>query len=176
MAINRAPFNALVDDDGTNTVGTVWGKQDIKDVILDPVDAAILPPVPATWALQWTLFGGSGLALGNGTILTNYTQEGKRIAFSFSISMGSTTNYTGSGAGFYAFTLPVLCVDPQQVNLVASLWNAGGASVIPATGLAFSTSLFNIITTNGQPIGPTVPATWWGAAARIQVNGSYFAS
>jgi len=41
MAINRGPFNALTDDDGSNTVGSVWNKAAIKDVILDPVDAAI---------------------------------------------------------------------------------------------------------------------------------------
>jgi hypothetical protein len=40
MPINRAPWNALVDDDGTNLVGTVWNKDKIKTVILDPADAA----------------------------------------------------------------------------------------------------------------------------------------
>jgi len=48
MAINRAPFNALVDDDGSNTLGSPWNKQAIKDVILDPVDAAIGPAPVAT--------------------------------------------------------------------------------------------------------------------------------
>jgi hypothetical protein len=43
MAINRAPFNALVDDDGTNTVGSVWNKTQIKNVILDPADVAYAP-------------------------------------------------------------------------------------------------------------------------------------
>ncbi len=47
MAINRAPFNALVDDDGSNLVGSVWNKAAIKDVILDPVDAAL--PAPVLW-------------------------------------------------------------------------------------------------------------------------------
>ena len=41
MAINRAPFNALVDDDGSGLTGTLWNKAQIKAVILDPVDAAI---------------------------------------------------------------------------------------------------------------------------------------
>ena len=47
MSINRAPFNALVDDAGTGMTGTPWNKQAIKDVILDPVDAALVAP--------WTL-------------------------------------------------------------------------------------------------------------------------
>jgi len=43
MAIDRTPWNALVDDDGSNLVGTVWNKDKIKTVILDPTDAAIAP-------------------------------------------------------------------------------------------------------------------------------------
>jgi hypothetical protein len=40
MAINRAPFNALVDDDGSGLTGSIWNKDKIKTVILDPADAA----------------------------------------------------------------------------------------------------------------------------------------
>ncbi len=39
--INRAPFNALIDDDGSNTVGTIWNKAQIQGTILDPVEAAL---------------------------------------------------------------------------------------------------------------------------------------
>jgi len=41
MAIDRGPWDALVDDDGSNLVGTVLNKDIIKTVILDPVDAAL---------------------------------------------------------------------------------------------------------------------------------------
>lgn len=41
MAIDRTAYNALVDDDGSGTVGTVWNKARIAGVILDPVDAAL---------------------------------------------------------------------------------------------------------------------------------------
>jgi hypothetical protein len=41
MAINRAPFHALVDDDGSNSLGTPWNKAAIAGVLLDPIDAAI---------------------------------------------------------------------------------------------------------------------------------------
>jgi hypothetical protein len=41
MAIDRGPWNALVDDDGSNLVGSVWNKGAIKTVILDPVDALV---------------------------------------------------------------------------------------------------------------------------------------
>ena len=41
MALNRAPFNALIDDDGSNTIGTPWNKARIAGVVLDPTDAEI---------------------------------------------------------------------------------------------------------------------------------------
>jgi hypothetical protein len=41
MSINRGPFNALVDDDGSNAVGTVWNKAAIAYSLLDPIDAAL---------------------------------------------------------------------------------------------------------------------------------------
>lgn len=41
MPIDRTAFDALVDDDGTNTTGTPWNKTAIQNVILDPVDDAL---------------------------------------------------------------------------------------------------------------------------------------
>jgi len=40
MALDRAWFDALVDDDGSNTVGSVWNKTQI-DALLDSVDAEL---------------------------------------------------------------------------------------------------------------------------------------
>lgn len=58
MPINRAPFNALVDDDGSNTVGSIWNKAQIKDVILDPVDAALVSAVsPFATLVQTSVTG-----------------------------------------------------------------------------------------------------------------------
>ena len=48
--INRAPFNALVDDNGSGLTGSVWNKAAIAGSILDPVDAGISAP----W-VDWTL-------------------------------------------------------------------------------------------------------------------------
>jgi len=49
MAIDRAPFNALVDDDGSGLTGTVWNKAQINAVLLTPIDRMtqagfVLPP------------------------------------------------------------------------------------------------------------------------------------
>lgn len=40
MSIDRTAYNALVDDNGTNTTGSQWNKAAIAAVILDPADAA----------------------------------------------------------------------------------------------------------------------------------------
>jgi len=40
MALDRTNYNALVDDDGSGTTGSIWSKTAIKDVILDPADSA----------------------------------------------------------------------------------------------------------------------------------------
>lgn len=43
MAINRAPFNLLVDEPpgGDGSIGTKWNKTQIQGVLLDPIDAEI---------------------------------------------------------------------------------------------------------------------------------------
>jgi hypothetical protein len=41
MAIDRAPWNALVDDDGSNLVGSLWNKAAINTVLLTPIDASL---------------------------------------------------------------------------------------------------------------------------------------
>jgi hypothetical protein len=58
MAINRAPWTALVDDDGSNLTGSIWNKAAIKTVLLDPIDAQIST---GTWTA--TDASGAGLAL-----------------------------------------------------------------------------------------------------------------
>jgi hypothetical protein len=55
MAINRAPFNALVDDDGSGASGSVWDKSKIASVILDPIDALL---TEGGWTVQLTSTGG----------------------------------------------------------------------------------------------------------------------
>ena len=48
MAIDRAPWNALVDDDGSNLVGSIWNKAAIKTVLLDPIEAMTANVVTVT--------------------------------------------------------------------------------------------------------------------------------
>jgi hypothetical protein len=77
MPIDRGPWNALIDDDGSNLVGTVWNKDKIKTVILDPSDlaiaalgATITPWIPSD-------FSGAGLSLG--VTAANYSRIGRLV-------------------------------------------------------------------------------------------------
>lgn len=74
MAIDRTNFNALVDDDGSNTTGSVWDKDAIENVLLDPIDAAIAAvtagPGGANTQVQ---FNDSGVLAGDSGMVFNKT-------------------------------------------------------------------------------------------------------
>jgi hypothetical protein len=59
MAIDRTNYNALVDDDGSNLVGTPWTKNIVKTVVLDPIDAEFTARAAA---VRGVAAGGSGVA------------------------------------------------------------------------------------------------------------------
>jgi hypothetical protein len=76
MALDRTWYNTLVDDDGSNTVGTLWNKAAV-DSLMDAVDAVILPgtSAPTTTGTQTALAIPSGsldlvLYLNNASLLT----------------------------------------------------------------------------------------------------------
>jgi hypothetical protein len=127
-----------------------------------------------TWPVQWSVYGGdAGLFLGNGTITGRYTKDGQRVTMTLLVVGGTTTNF-GSVAAFYLFTLPVPSIDSREVNMVGSIWSTAGV-VVPALGLgALDTTHINIVNMSGQPIGPTLPGSWWGPNAKIVISGTYF--
>lgn len=49
MPISRTAFNALVDDTGNNTDGTIWNKAQIAAVILDPIDTLVASFAAPVW-------------------------------------------------------------------------------------------------------------------------------
>src|SRR5580765_5799317 len=52
--IDRTNYNALVDDDGSNTTGTPWVKNQVKIVLLDPIDTLVAQYVAARSAVSTT--------------------------------------------------------------------------------------------------------------------------
>jgi hypothetical protein len=87
MAIDRAPFNALVDDDGSNLVGSIWNKAAIAAVILDPADAAFSV---TTGTFTPVDVSGAGIVF---TVASgNYARYGKIMVVTLQVVYPSTAS------------------------------------------------------------------------------------
>jgi len=94
MAIDRGPWNALVDDDGSNLVGSLWNKAAIKTVLLDPIDGAL-----AAAALAWTPTDASGAGLAFGTPAGRYAKIGVVTLFWGDVTYPATANGAAATIG-----------------------------------------------------------------------------
>jgi hypothetical protein len=104
--INRAPFNNLVDDDGSGLTGTVWNKTQIKQVILDPADEAY----------GWRM-ANSGLPPG----VHNDFNPGISGSTLIEVAPSGTVNITGFKpvvAPFPGQQILVANVSPQTINFI----------------------------------------------------------
>jgi hypothetical protein len=174
MSINRAPFNALVDDDGSNTVGTVWNKNQIKTVLLDPIDA--LPGVTGLWTPYVPGWGGNdgiGPGMGNGIITGRYQQIGKWIDVAIVLRMGTTTSYGTSGYWFLSLPFPTATFGgpPQEVSLRVGAMSAAGAVQGAMTAYSLGSSVY-MVTSSGALVNATTPFAWT-ANSILSVRGSY---
>lgn len=80
------------------------------------------------WTAYTPALGGTGWAIGNGTVAGAYRQIGKMVFFWASFTMGSTST---SGAGALAFTIPV---NQQTTNTV----HIKGRAVDTSTGATYA--------------------------------------
>jgi hypothetical protein len=140
--INRTPWNALVDDDGTGTVGTPWTKDKIKTVILDPADAAyaagiVAQPAQVQSAVSKTsavvstqVMLGCGAA---GAVITP-TVSGRLLV--------TVTGYITTSSA------------PASISLTLQT-GVGGTGQAPATGAPVTG------TTRGMSIGLTPSSAVW---------------
>lgn len=175
MPINRGPFNALVDDDGTNTVGTIWGKTPIKDVLLDPIDAFVSNG--GTWSPYVPVWAGAdavGPGLGNGLLSGRYLRIGQWVDVAIVLVMGFTTTYGTSS--YWTFSLPfppvlVAGAPSQSVTFRAGAMTAGGAAQPGLVAYAFGAACYGV-TGAGGLVNPTTPFTW-SPGAMLSIRGSY---
>jgi hypothetical protein len=93
MAIDRGPWNALVDDDGSNLIGSIWNKTAIKTVLLDPIDGLVGNPT------AWTPVDVSGAGLALPTTMAQYIRIGKLIALFCQFSYPSNSNGLAAQVG-----------------------------------------------------------------------------
>jgi hypothetical protein len=175
MPINRAPFNALIDDDGSTTSGTPWNKTQIKNVLLDPVDAFVgNGGVWGTYAPIWAGADNVGPTGGNCIISGRYLRIGQWVDVAIIVVMGSTTTYGTST--YWTFSLPFLPVfvsgaPNQSVFFRAAATSAGGAAQPAITAYVFGSACY-LITQAGALVNPTTPFVW-SAGAMLSIRGTY---
>lgn len=92
MPINRTAYNALVDDSGSGRDGSVWDKNDVKD-LLDAVDSFV------EGVGLWTpVIGGSGGVSGQTYALQEgiYVKSGRLVLAQFGLVLSAKGTITGS--------------------------------------------------------------------------------
>jgi hypothetical protein len=90
--IDRTNWTALVDDDGSNLVGTIVTKDKLKTVLLDPIDAAFgsAASTPSTWTPTFGAEGGGTITLS--TALGTYEKRGKIVTAAGYCKVGSVAS------------------------------------------------------------------------------------
>jgi len=159
MAIDRGPWNALVDDDGSNLVGSIWNKAAIKTVILDPTDAALVAAAPIYGT--WTPIDASGAGLAFSNPVGTYTKVG-RLVF---ISIGLTYPATSNGAVAIVGGLPF--ANGGMAGGLTTCYGIHRVIYMPASGTTFY--FYNAAT-----VGQYTNANMSGAA--MNLSGCYQAA
>ncbi|RPH53727.1 MAG: hypothetical protein EHM89_19645 [Acidobacteria bacterium] len=143
MPINRAPWNALVDDDGSNLVGTIWNKDKIKTVLLDPIDV-LVGGVGGAWTVApyvaGAFTGSAGMVwtVEAGDVIIAYSLVNKTITVAIAINtstvaapLGNTLNIASTMWGGVAAKRPAYGAVAMLVNGAASpgFFQASGAVI-----------------------------------------------
>lgn len=135
MAINRAPWTALVDDDGTGKTGSIWNKAAIAGTLLDPIDALVggwndIPFDPAMFSASTGTWVPNAAAF----VTCRYALINKLIAIQLDISAGA---HTISASPIFLYVTMPLAVPPtaNQFGLPFSYYLPGavGTGVLQMT-------------------------------------------
>jgi hypothetical protein len=151
MPINRAPFNALVDDNGTGLTGSIWNKAAIASVILDPADAAYVSPTLGTFTISDA--SGAGLVIGNAAACTYY-KIGRLVTFWIQPVWPSTANTANVLIGGFPFVV------------------AGGNPIGGAYQTLGPTPLMGYMTTGGTAI--SLFGATGNAIRNVDISGQNF--
>jgi hypothetical protein len=124
MALDRTWYNTLVNDDGTNTVGSVWDKTDV-DALMNAVDAEIVrldgntnqagvhtPTIVSAG-------GGTPLYLGSSGV---YARAGKLVYIGGQVALSSKGSLA---AGAVGISIPFVSVSWCQTSGIVVGYFAG---------------------------------------------------
>lgn len=116
-------------------------------------------------AETWTPTFHSGVTVGNGTLVAYYQQVNDVVAYSFSLTFGSTSAVTGN----VRVSVPVAGQDDSEVALGSqcTYWDNSAARTYYGQGQKFGTSsfrpyIYRADSTHvfGDPLGASAPFTW----------------
>ena len=116
-------------------------------------------------AETWTPTFHSGVTVGNGTLVAYYQQVNDVVAYSFSLTFGSTSAVTGN----VRVSVPVAGQDEYEVALGSQCmyFDASAARTYYGQGQKFGTSsfrpyIYRADSTHvfGDPLGASAPFTW----------------
>ena len=128
------------------------------------------------WTAYTPVLGGTGWALGNGSVIGAYRQLGKVVHFRFQITFGSTSTF---GSAQLTVTVPV--ADQSGANFqptcVGLVNLSGGTYQMTADVGASVARVWGGAGTLGQVTGvtATVPSTWVSGSV-LRMSGTYEAA
>ena len=111
-----------------------------------------------TWSPSYT-----NLTIGNGTVVSRYTQTGKTVTVFWRLTFGSTTSVTGAGP---TVSLPATAAYFNNSSVGGFLLNSGVEAFMPLSQIT-STTVFTLKVARtdqtyliDNTISSTVPFTW----------------
>lgn len=143
------------------------------------VHAVVASDISGAWAAYtpaWTS-NGTAPALGNGTSVGAFRQEGKTVFFRIDLTFGSTSTF---GTGAYRFSLPVSALALTAnfgINVSGYAEDNAVAGYLVQAGQYVTATTISLLTHSasaGQStvLGQTAPFTW-GSTDYIRVHGFY---
>jgi hypothetical protein len=164
--LDRTWYNTLVDDDGSNTVGSLWDKADV-DSLMDAVDAqlALVPTVPVSVAnggTGATTLTDDGVLYGNGTGAIGATAVGTAGQVLTSNGAGNAPSFQAAASGGASWVEQSTAVTGAQHNFDLD----DHLTVLRCTGAA---PVFSGFTVNGgaPAAGDQVLIVCLGTTAKV---------
>jgi hypothetical protein len=100
VSIDRTNWTALIDDDGSNLVGTPWLKNTVKTVLLDPIDAAFTDRPGSTAPVTTGTITAEPIPTGTGDLVTYHNNATlKTIQGMVAGLAGQRWTHVSKGAG-----------------------------------------------------------------------------
>jgi len=131
------------------------------------------------WTAYTPTLGGTGWAIGNGTVEGRYCQIGKIVHFRAKITFGSTST-AGAGAG--TVSLPVAAGGDGFLSMrgLASFFDASATSVLlgdwRGTGTTTAAVVYRASNLGAEAALTTTDPFTWATSDQINISGTYEAS